>query len=130
MYAATLANGDFGPIWNPFRTRNGNGGKASPPFRVEYRYRRHKPAVQKILQLCIKAGATDIPVLIYGETGTGKELAARRIHEASPRPRVRFRCKLCGPVRIPVESELFGHVKGPLRGPPAIVPGKFVAASG
>ena len=46
--------------------------------------------MQDALHLCLRAGETDIPVLIYGETGTGKELAARRIHEAGPALRAPF----------------------------------------
>ena len=87
--------------------------------------------VQKILQLCIKAGATDIPVLIYGETGTGKELAARRIHEASPRAKGPFLDVNCAALsETLLESELFGHVKGAFTGATRDRSGKFVAASG
>jgi transcriptional regulator with GAF, ATPase, and Fis domain len=88
-------------------------------------------AMQKILQLCIKAGTTDIPVLIYGETGTGKELAARRIHEASPRAQGPFLDVNCaGLSETLLESELFGHVKGAFTGATRNRSGKFVAASG
>jgi len=88
-------------------------------------------AVQEALHLCLKAGETDIPVLIYGETGTGKELAARRIHEASPRAQGPFLEVNCAAIsETLLESELFGHVKGAFTGATHDRLGKFVAASG
>ncbi|MDH4266350.1 MAG: sigma-54-dependent Fis family transcriptional regulator [Deltaproteobacteria bacterium] len=88
-------------------------------------------AVQEALHLCLKAGETDIPVLIYGETGTGKELAARRIHEASPRAQGPFLEVNCAALsETLLESELFGHVKGAFTGATHDRSGKFVAASG
>jgi len=88
-------------------------------------------AVQEALHLCLKAGETDIPVLIYGETGTGKELAARRIHEASPRAQGPFLEVNCAALpETLLESELFGHVKGAFTGATHDRSGKFVAALG
>jgi transcriptional regulator with GAF, ATPase, and Fis domain len=87
-------------------------------------------AVQEALHLCLKAGETDIPVLILGETGTGKELAARRIHEASPRAQGPFLGINCAALsETLLESELFGHVKGAFTGASRDRQGKFVAAS-
>ena len=89
------------------------------------------PAIQEGLGLCLKAGKTDMPILILGETGTGKELAARRIHEASDRARGPFLDINCAAVtETLVESELFGHVKGAFTGAMHDRQGKFVAASG
>jgi transcriptional regulator with GAF, ATPase, and Fis domain len=88
-------------------------------------------AVQDALYLCLKAGQTDIPVLICGETGTGKELAARRIHEASSRvggPFLEVNCAALTETLL--ESELFGHVKGAFTGATHDRQGKFVASSG
>lgn len=88
-------------------------------------------AVQEALHLCLKAGETDIPVLIYGKTGTGKELAARRIHEASARAQGPFLEVNCAALsETLLESELFGHVKGAFTGSTHDRLGKFMAASG
>jgi transcriptional regulator with GAF, ATPase, and Fis domain len=88
-------------------------------------------AVQEALHLCFKAGRSDIPVLICGETGTGKELAARRIHEESRRvqgPFLEINCAALSETLL--ESELFGHIKGAFTGASHDRPGKFAAASG
>ena len=88
-------------------------------------------AVQEALYLCGKAGRTGIPVLIRGETGTGKELAARRIHEASDRKTGPFFDVGCPALaETLLESELFGHVKGAFSGADRDRMGKFLAASG
>jgi len=89
------------------------------------------PPIQNVLSLCLKAGATDMPVLILGETGTGKELSARRIHEASDRAKGPFITVNCAAMtETLLESELFGHVKGSFTGATRDRQGKFVAASG
>ncbi len=88
-------------------------------------------AIQEVLELCVKAAKSDIPVLILGETGTGKELAARRIHEASQRDSGPFIPVNCAAVTESLlESELFGHVKGAFSGATRSRRGKFAAAEG
>jgi len=88
-------------------------------------------AMRLVYRQIRQAAATDIPVLISGETGTGKELAARAIHELSSRARAS-----CVPVHIGalppdlVASELFGHEKGAFTGAATRRKGCFEAAAG
>jgi two-component system NtrC family response regulator len=87
--------------------------------------------MQEALHLCLKAAKANLHVLVCGETGTGKELAARRIHEASDRARGPFVAVNCAALAESLlESELFGHVKGAFTGAIHDRRGKFVAASG
>ena len=70
-------------------------------------------------------------VLVIGETGTGKEIVARHIHELSPRARGPFVAVNCGAFsETLVESELFGHEKGAFTGAVGTKPGWFEAADG
>jgi transcriptional regulator with GAF, ATPase, and Fis domain len=87
--------------------------------------------MQEVFRKVEKVAATDISVLITGETGTGKELIAREIHRRSPRREKPFVTINCG--AIPenlLESELFGHVKGAFTGAVANKAGKFQSADG
>jgi transcriptional regulator with GAF, ATPase, and Fis domain len=89
------------------------------------------PPMQSVFRKVEKISPTDISVMITGETGTGKELIAREIHNRSPRVGKPFITINCG--AIPenlLESELFGHVKGSFTGAVANKQGKFQAADG
>ena len=74
-------------------------------------------AMRKVYALIDRIKDTDVPVLITGECGTGKEMVARAVHEASPRAKAKMLGVNCG--AIPenlLESELFGHVRGAFTG--------------
>ena len=75
----------------------------------------HSPRLRNVLRMVEKLGRCRWPVLVLGETGTGKEVVARSIHNVSPAgPFVTIDCSsLVGPL---MESELFGHVKGAFTG--------------
>jgi len=88
-------------------------------------------AVRSLQSLVEKAAASEVAVLITGETGTGKELVARAVHEAGPRagrPMVAVNC-----AAIPeslLEAELFGHRRGSFTGANEDRPGLIEAADG
>jgi transcriptional regulator with GAF, ATPase, and Fis domain len=88
-------------------------------------------ALHRVLQHVETVAPSDATVLIFGETGTGKELVARAIHELSRRkdkPLVRVNC-----TSIPkdlFESEFFGHVRGAFTGALKDRAGRFEAAAG
>jgi DNA-binding NtrC family response regulator len=85
----------------------------------------------RVLELVAKAAHTDVPVLIVGETGTGKEMIARRIHTESRRAGRRFVAVNTGALpRELVASELFGHRKGSFTGASSDKLGRFREADG
>ena len=89
------------------------------------------PPVRRLLDQIAQVAPTDSTVLIQGETGTGKELVARAIHERShrrERPLVRVNCAALP--RELVESELFGHEKGAFTGALQQRRGRFELAEG
>jgi formate hydrogenlyase transcriptional activator len=88
-------------------------------------------SLRKVLKRVEVVAPTDSTVLIYGETGTGKELIARGIHDLSPRrskPFVKLNCAAI-PTGL-LESELFGHEKGAFTGAIAQRIGRFEVADG
>ena len=91
----------------------------------------NSPALLGVLRQVDQIAPADSTALIYGETGTGKELIARAIHDRSPRrehPLVKVNC---GAISAGlVESELFGHVKGAFTGAIASRDGRFALADG
>jgi formate hydrogenlyase transcriptional activator len=87
------------------------------------------PAFLEVLENLDRIAPTDSTVLILGETGTGKELIARALHERSPRrerPLVKVNCGAISPGLV--ESELFGHVKGAFTGALSAREGRFKLA--
>jgi transcriptional regulator with PAS, ATPase and Fis domain len=90
------------------------------------------PGLRQLLDYASKAAATNVPVFIAGETGTGKELVARGIHQASRRATGPFVAINCGAISPDlVAAELFGHVPGAFTGATrAGRVGKFVQADG
>lgn len=91
----------------------------------------HSTIVQQLLHELDVVADSELPVLLLGETGVGKELFARRIHRRSrrsSRPLVYVNCAAL-PESL-AESELFGHVKGAFSGATVDRPGRFEAADG
>lgn len=86
---------------------------------VDYDYQMvgNSPAMEKLRQEILRAAPSDGRILIYGENGTGKELVARQIHQASYRQQQPFVKVNCAAIpRELIESELFGHEKGAFTG--------------
>jgi transcriptional regulator with GAF, ATPase, and Fis domain len=89
------------------------------------------PGMRELAQLARQVAVTDLPVLVQGETGTGKEVVCQALHTWSDRregPYIKLNC-----AAIPealVESELFGHVKGAFSGADRSRDGRFVTANG
>ncbi len=87
------------------------------------------PAMKKLLAQIDRVAASETRVCILGETGTGKELVARAIHEKSPRREAPFVTLNCAAVPAElIESELFGHEKGAFTGAASRHIGKFEQA--
>ena len=88
-------------------------------------------ALQKVLSLASKVATTDATVLVTGETGTGKELVARFIHQRSRRSSRAFVTVNCAAIpRDLIASELFGHEKGSFTGAVQRRLGRFELAEG
>ncbi len=89
------------------------------------------PIMKEALADIPRFAALDEPVLIYGETGTGKELVAIAIHKISPRGNGPFVAVNCGAIpESMIESELFGHERGAFTGANSLHRGRFEQASG
>src|SRR5690606_10280519 len=91
----------------------------------------HSEAIQSLLNEIDLVADSDLPILLLGETGVGKDLFARRLHRhsrRSERPMIQVNCAAL-PESL-AESELFGHVKGAFSGATTDRPGRFEAAQG
>lgn len=103
-----------------------------PPEAPEFEQIVHRgQAMKRVILRARRVALRSVPVLIEGETGTGKELLARAVHHASPRRERPFVAVNCGAIPSElVESELFGHEKGAFTGATASRKGHFVEADG
>ena len=89
------------------------------------------PIMAPAIALLRKAAPSRLPVTLRGETGTGKEVAARALHALSPRAQGPFIAINCGAIAADLaEAELFGHERGAFTGAIASAPGAFGAADG
>ncbi len=89
------------------------------------------PAMEKVSDMVARLAATAAPVMVTGETGTGKELVARALHRQSARRSKPFLCLNCSAISAGlIESELFGHVRGAFTGAEREREGLFLAAHG
>ncbi len=102
------------------------------PGHHDFRYALGKsPAWQIVLEQIRTVAGSELPVLIQGETGTGKEQTARSIHELSPRKQGPFITLNCSALNASLaESELFGHEKGAFTSALALRRGRFELADG
>ena len=92
----------------------------------EIDYSSKSPAMQKVLSLARDVAQTDVNILLKGESGSGKTLLARAIHEWSPRARNPFVVVSCPTIPAELlESELFGHARGSFTGAIRDYPGRI-----
>ena len=88
-------------------------------------------AFRQVLDVIDTVAPVDSPVLLMGETGTGKELVARAIHDAGPRGAQPFVAVNCAAIPLGLlESELFGYERGAFTGATSRRNGRFQAADG
>ncbi len=104
---------------------------SAPPVAAEAGTVILHPAMVRLYELVARVAASDINVLVLGETGVGKELLADALHRGSARsanPLVRVNCAALSPSLV--ESELFGHEKGAFTGAAGARPGLIESAHG
>ena len=113
---------------------DGDGAAAEPPLPSAISFGRVVGAsreMRRLYPLCERLAQTNVPVVIEGETGTGKEALAESLHEMGPRaqgPFVVFDCTAVPPSLV--ESELFGHERGAFTGALQTRKGVFEQAQG
>jgi transcriptional regulator with PAS, ATPase and Fis domain len=97
--------------------------------RIDRELLRHTPSLRGLAEPIALAATHDVPVLLSGETGTGKTHLARLMHQCSPRHKHRFLVISCGALADNlIESEFFGYAKGAFTGADQAKEGKFAAA--
>lgn len=109
----------------------GSSDNGSGPIATRHEILGDSAAITRLLQEIDIVADSDVPILLLGETGVGKELFARRLHRQSRRhdqPMVQVNCAAL-PDSL-AESELFGHVKGAFSGAVSDRAGRFEAARG
>lgn len=118
-----------GALARPQRIRGTVAGEAHARLGAEVALWR-SPKMREVWEISQQAARVDVTVLIGGETGTGKDLVARAIHDLSPRQSRPFVKVNCAAVpRELLESELFGHERGAFTGADELKIGKFEAAN-
>src|ERR1700682_1125301 len=142
---AATQRGVFGFLTKPFDSQEllqkvsaalrlaGDTPAGSPDTSGEWRTGiiTRSPRMEDLLRQARLVADSDASVLIYGDSGTGKELLARAIHRASPRRDKPFVAVNCGAIPEPLlESELFGHARGAFSGAVQAHKGLFQAADG
>jgi len=104
------------------------GGERPPALEM---LRGHHPLMRTVIEQALRSAQTEVSVLVVGETGTGKDLMARLVHEHSRRSEGPFVAVNCGAIpRELIASELFGHEKGAFTGATETRDGYFVEADG
>ncbi|MGW8321065.1 MAG: sigma-54-dependent transcriptional regulator [Thermodesulfobacteriota bacterium] len=89
----------------------------------------HSPKMLEIFEIVRQVAETDVTVLVHGESGVGKEVVAKRVHQLSPRAEAPFVKVNCAALPNDLlESELFGYEKGAFTGATRSKPGKFELA--
>lgn len=97
---------------------------------MEYPFIGNHPSIQKIRELVSMVSGMALNVLLLGETGTGKDVVARFLHQSSPRKSKKFIKINCAALpQSLLESELFGYEKGAFTGADKLKPGRFEQAS-
>lgn len=118
----------FGSVMAVLRRRPAGPGLRGPNLVPESA---QDPAMRELYEQASRAAKATINVLILGETGVGKEVVARTIHDRSPRANGPYLCLNCGALSESLlESELFGHEKGAFTGALQARPGLFESAAG